>query len=90
MAIVAITVKIMPASPSIDLEKLKVDMKSKIAELGGTINKEEIQPVAFGLNCVILLFVWDENKDPDVIESELAKIEGVSSVQITDVRRTVG
>jgi len=90
MALVAITLKIMPSSPDVDLEKLREEVKVKVEYLGGSFHHHEEQPIAFGLKALMCVIGWNEEKDPDMIETELAKLEGVNSVQITDVRRAIG
>ena len=90
MASVVITFKIMPESPDVDLGAVKdkaADMINNVGELG----KSEEEPVAFGLKALMLYMVMDEDKgSPDELEAQLAKIEGVNSVEVTDVRRAVG
>ena len=90
MAIV--TMKIMPVSPDTDLEKIKIEATKKIEDYSSSLEvKDEIEPVAFGLKALKLTFVMDENKgSPDDLESDLAGIEGVNSVETVDVRRAVG
>jgi len=90
MANVIVTVKIMPISPDVDMAKLKTAVEAKISSFGGRVHSTKEEPIAFGLvalNCIIL---WNEAKDPDVIETELAKVKDVNSVQTTDVRRALG
>ena len=91
MASVIITLKLMPESPEIDLAELEAQAKKKIEAFGGEVGKVEIEPVAFGLKAVNLIFVMDEAKGAtDSLESDIEAIEGVNSVEITDVRRTIG
>ncbi|MFP4112099.1 MAG: elongation factor 1-beta [Candidatus Woesearchaeota archaeon] len=91
MANVIITMKIMPESPETDLEALKEKAKKMIADFGGEVGKEEIEPVAFGLKAINLIFVSDENKgSTEELEKQVSDIEEVTSVEITDVRRAVG
>ncbi len=91
MAKVVVTLRIMPKDPSVDLEKIKKDAVSKIEALKGEVGKVEVQPVAFGLNAVMIYFVRDESLGgTSEIEKELSSIEGVDSVETTDVRRTIG
>lgn len=91
MAKVVVTLRIMPKDPSVDLEKIKKDAVSKIESLKGEVGKVEVQPVAFGLNAVMIYFVRDESLGgTSEIEKELSSIEGVDSVETTDVRRTIG
>jgi translation elongation factor aEF-1 beta len=56
---------------------------------GGT--KINIVPVAFGLKAIDFLFVMDEKMgDTEPLEAQLREIEGINSVETTDVRRAVG
>ena len=91
MASVIITIKIMPESPEVDLTEIEVIGKQKIADFGGEVGKVEIEPIAFGLNALKLIFVMDESKGAtDQLEADIEAIKGVNSVEITDVRRTIG
>ena len=91
MASVVITMKIMPVSPEVNLDEIEVKAKEMIANFGGNVGKTVIEPIAFGLKAVILFFIMDENKgSTDDLETDLNKIEGVNSVEVTDVRRTIG
>ena len=92
MANVVVTVKIMPESPDVDLTKLEADAKQKIAEYAGEgETKTEIEPIAFGLKAVKILFVVDEAKgSPDPVAESIAELDGANSAEIVDVRRAVG
>lgn len=91
MADVIVTFKIMPDSPEIDLEKLKSAAKKKIQDFGGDVGKTEEQPVAFGLKSLNIIFVMDEKKgSTEVLEDQIADIEGVKSIEVTDIRRAIG
>ena len=98
MAVVIITLKVMPSSPEEDLNPIKEVTAKLIAEFGGQIGtmsdgtvaiKEE--PVAFGLKAVVFMFsVTDAMGGTEELEKKIAGIPGVNSVQVTDVRRAVG
>ncbi len=92
MANAVITVKIMPKSPEIDLSKLEEEAKKIIAETAGEgQTKTDIEPIAFGLKAVKIIFVMNESKgSPDPIAEKIATLEGVNSAEITDVRRAIG
>ena len=92
MAKVIITLKIMPDSPETDLDKIEEQTKILIAEFAGeTETKTEQEPIAFGLKALKILFVADEAKgSTDELETKINLIEGVSSVETTDVRRAIG
>jgi len=92
MADVVITMKIMPNSPEIDLKKVETKALEKIIKFAEMSNyKIELEPVAFGLKALNILFVMDEAKGAtDSLEEDVNSIEGVNSVGITDVRRAIG
>ena len=80
----------MPESPEINLENLAEKCSKKIESFGGKIKSKEFQPVAFGLNAIMLKFFMDEAKGwNEEYEEELNNINGVSSVNVEEVRRTV-
>ncbi|HIG98855.1 TPA: elongation factor 1-beta [Candidatus Woesearchaeota archaeon] len=91
MATVIITMKIMPSSPDEDLESIKAAAAGMIAGFGGTVGKADFEPVAFGLRAVVFMFAMDESLgDTEDVETKIAGIPGVNSVQVTDVRRAIG
>ena len=62
MADVIITFKIMPETPDVNLEGIQEKATVAINEFGGEVGKVDIQPIAFGLNALNLIFVMDEDK----------------------------
>ena len=92
MANAIITLKIMPISPNVDLTKLEVQVKDKIKTFSGeTQTKTEIEPIAFGLNALKIIFVMDESRgSTEPLEKEIETIKNVNSVTVTDVRRALG
>jgi elongation factor 1-beta len=91
MATVVVTLTIMPDSPDINLEELREKATKEISAFGGEVGKVVIEPVAFGLNALKLFFVMDEKKgSTDSLEGNIAKIPGIASVNVTDVRRAIG
>ncbi|MFH1399610.1 MAG: elongation factor 1-beta [Candidatus Woesearchaeota archaeon] len=90
MAQVVVTFRIMPDSPDIDLKIIETKAKKLIASVG-EVGKVEVQPVAFGLNALLIFFVMDESKgSTDQLEKRIAAIEGVTSIEVVDVRRAIG
>lgn len=83
------TLKIMPTSPDVDMKKLGEAVKKKITSLGGKFHEQKEEPIAFGLKALICTLSWPEEKNPDIVESELAKVKNVNSVQLTDFRRAI-
>lgn len=90
MALAALKIKIMPTSPEVDLEKIKHAAKVEIEKLGAKLHSSEIEPIAFGLNALILTIAWPESKELESIEGALAKIDQVNSVEVVDFRRAIG
>ncbi len=90
-ATVIVSLKIMPNGPDVDLSEIESQAKEKITAFGGTVGKVDEEPVAFGLKAKVFMFSLPEEKgSTEDLETGLAAIDGVSSVQITDVRRAVG
>lgn len=91
MAKAIVTLKIMPEAPDTDLKKLELQASKEIATFGGEVGRVEIEPIAFGLNAIKLIFVMDEAKgSTESLENEIAKIPHVQSVDVIDVRRAIG
>ncbi|MGK0209195.1 MAG: elongation factor 1-beta [Patescibacteria group bacterium] len=86
----AVKFKIMPNSPDTDLAVVKDQAEAKITEMGGNPSGSEEQPIAFGLKALVLSFAYPEDKEIDEVENELAKIEGVTSVELEDYRKAIG
>ncbi len=92
MARVVISLRIMPESPETDLAEVEAEAKKKIVDFAGeTEFKVEIAPIAFGLKSLTIMFIMDEKKGAtDPLEAAIAQLDGVNSVEVTDVRRTIG
>jgi elongation factor 1-beta len=92
MADVVITLRIMPKDIHIDL--LKVEKAAKVEIISYCNSREfktSIVPIAFGLRALDIIFVMDESKgSTEKLEEKLRHIEGVESVEVTDVRRAIG
>ncbi len=92
MANVVVTIKIMPEGVDADLQVLEAKSLELIKEFAGEGDtKTTIEPIAFGLKSINIIFVMDEAKGaPDELEKKIADLEGVNSAEVTDVRRAVG
>ncbi len=90
MAIAAIIVKIMPSSPEADLGRIEESARDALESEGAQNISFEKKPIAFGLSALLMRFAWPEEKDTDIVESCLSKIEDVSSASIEDYRRAFG
>jgi elongation factor 1-beta len=92
MAQVVITLRIMPESVDVNLSKITEQAKIKIIDFAGPGDmKIEEKPIAFGLKAIDIIFIMDESKgSTDSLEDSISEIDGVQSVEVTDVRRAVG
>ena len=80
----------MPEDLEVDLNKLEKEAKELLNKYG-EVGKTEREKIAFGLEAIILIFVMDESKgSTDFIEDNMRNIDGVQSVEVTDVRRAIG
>jgi len=96
MASVVVTIKLMPKEPGINWDAIYskaqeqirafIDEKHKNGEM-----RKEIEPIGFGLSALKITFVMDEQiGGTENLEENIKKIEGVESVETTDVRRAIG
>jgi len=88
-----VTLKIMPASPDTNLDAVQQEAEARIDAFVGEQGEKraEVEPIAFGLKAVKLTFVMDESRgSTESLETEIASIEGVNSVDVIDVRRALG
>lgn len=92
MARVVVTLKIMPESVDVDLDALTEQIKVMIYDFAGETDlKTELEPIAFGLQAIKLIFVIDESLgDTEDLEHNIEQLEEVQSVSVVDVRRAVG
>ena len=91
MATAAIKFKIMPENLEVNLENLKNQIKSKIESFeSGVFNEAKEEPIAFGLNALIVTMALSEDKEVDLVENAIKEIEGVSSIELIDYRRAIG
>ena len=86
MAKMIVTIKVLPDSPKRDLGELKKKVE-KIIEEEGKLYKESIEPIAFGINALVFIYIIDESKGTEEIENKIKKIEGVGDINISDMTR---
>ncbi len=85
------TVRIMPSAPDVSLVEIKEKACALIQKFGGNVGRSEEQAVAFGIRALNIIFVMDEKKGgTEPLEKQISEIEGVNSVEVSDVRRAVG
>jgi elongation factor 1-beta len=90
MGFTAVQMKLMPESPSVDLKAIEATAIEIINSMHKTQVRVEEQPIAFGLNAIILSFAWNDEIELEKLEAEFQKISQVSSVEILDVRKAFG
>lgn len=92
MAQVVVTLRIMPQNTEVNLEELESKAKEKIVNFCDSKEfKTSVQPIAFGLKALDIIFVMDESKgSTEALEQKISRIDGVESVEVTDVRRAIG
>lgn len=92
MARVVVSLRIMPQSPSVNISHIETKAIKEIADFCGSKEfKSNIEPIAYGLKALNILFVMEEDKgSTEEMEKKISRIEGVESVEVTDVRRALG
>ena len=92
MARVVVSLRIMPQSPEVNLSDLETKSKNEIVKFCNSGEfRVEIQPIAFGLKALMILFVMEESiGSTEKLEQKISQLDGVESVEVTDVRRAVG
>lgn len=86
MGSVLITYKVMPDGVDTDLEAITKAIKEKAPE-GVEVAGVDKQPIAFGLNALIINVVMDENRDSEDFEKFIKEIPGVSQVDVAGMTR---
>ncbi len=87
MGEVVATIKVMPESPDVDLEKMKNDIIASIPE-NAEFHKIDEEPIAFGLIALnVMVVVGDAEGGTEKVEENITKIQGVSNIEVADIRR---
>lgn len=85
MGSVALILKVMPESPDVDLEALKVAMRAKVP----SIQDIQEEPIGFGLKALkVMAVVSDQGGETDAIEEAISTIEGVERAEIAELTLT--
>jgi len=85
MGKVAVTYRIMPEGVDIDLAEVSSKVKDMIHNEASLAKLEE-KPVAFGLKFIEVILVMDDaNNTSEEHEEKFRGIEGIQSVEITDL-----
>jgi elongation factor 1-beta len=90
MGNISVKIKLMPSSVETNLEEIKEKSKAILEEKSGKNVRFEEEPIAFGLKAIIVFFIWPEEKELESIEKSLEEIENVNSLQVLDIRKTIG
>jgi len=96
MAVVVVTLKVMPTGPEVDMDKLYVDSEKIVRAYVDEGHKEgeirkEIEEIGFGLKSLKIIFVMDESMGgTDKLEEQIKALEDAQSVETIDVRRAIG
>ncbi|CAD7768161.1 Elongation factor 1-beta [Candidatus Methanoperedenaceae archaeon GB37] len=89
MGEVVATIRVMPESTETDLEVLKREI-SEVMPVGVRLSGFAEEPVAFGLKALIVTVVLgDLEGGTDPVESAIAGVKGVESLQVTEVGRAL-
>lgn len=89
MGQVALTLRVMPEGPDVDMEKIKMAIRRLVEKNAFRYAKlQELKevPIAFGLKAIeILIVLPDTAGGTDSIERAISEISGVASVEAGDV-----
>jgi elongation factor 1-beta len=81
MGLVAVELKVMPASPDVDLNKVKAEI-AKIVK----VQDANIEPLAFGLKALhIVITAEDRGGGTEPLEKAIKKLPGVGDVEVVTV-----
>lgn len=90
MGTALVTIKIMPKSPDVNLDEIQEKVKQLIEEKGGKNPSTKTEPIAFGLNAILVNFAMDESLAVDDFQIPLQELENVNSAEVSDFRRAFG
>lgn len=79
MGNVAVTFKVMPEGPEVDIEELKKEI-SKVIK----IQDSRIEPIAFGLKALRILIIT-QDKGTEDIEKKIKGIKGIADIETESV-----
>ncbi|GIU71285.1 MAG: elongation factor 1-beta [Candidatus Nitrosocaldaceae archaeon] len=87
MARLIVRIKILPEDIETNLDELKNNIESSLPD-GMAIKASNIEPIAFGLNALIIDFAMDDKEGQmEQLEDKLKTIKGVSEIQIVNLSR---
>ena len=92
MARAIITFKLMPESPEVDLEPIKIKAQA-IAKEHGALGQMQCKedPIAFGLKAVLVLAMYEmKEQDFDAIAAKMGEIPDVLSAEVAKMDLALG
>ena len=85
MGEVALQYRVLPDDLEVDLDALLKEIMKTLPE-GAMLKTSEKKPVAFGLNALhVLIVIEDKEGGAEQVESALAGVPGVQSVEIVQM-----
>jgi len=82
MGDVALILRVMPESPEVDLEALKVEIKSVLPGVQQIVE----EPIGFGLKALkLVVVVTDQGGETDAVEGKLSGLSGVERAEIVEL-----
>ncbi|RMD58633.1 elongation factor 1-beta [Candidatus Woesearchaeota archaeon] len=96
MAVVYVTLKVMPTGPDVDLNSVFEGVSEKIREFVDENHKQsqmlkEEEPIGFGLKALKITFAMDESiGSTEELENNIKEVPDVESVDVIEVRRALG
>lgn len=86
MSDVAVTLKVMPENPEVDLEALKEAIKNAVGEK--EFERVEEEPIGFGLVALNVTIVVDDGEGgSEPAENAISDLEDVATVEVTHMTR---
>jgi elongation factor 1-beta len=83
MGEVAVTLRLMPESPEVNLTRLEATIKERVK-----VHSISREPVAFGLEALqVVAVIPDAAGGTEPLERELASLPGVGNVQVINLTR---
>lgn len=90
MAQILAIMDIMPEDLSVDLNKLKTEIKKIIEKMKAKFGEVKEEEIAFGLKKLKFVIISDEKQDLNPLEEKIREVKGVKSAEIVDMRRAIG
>ncbi len=87
MARLVARIKLFPTDIDVNLDAMVSKLKSSLPD-GMEIKNSAIEPIAFGLNALIVDFLLDDKEGQmDTLENAVKQTEGVSEIDVMNISR---